>query len=285
MRLALRSLVRGAPEVIVKVTNPASRARSLAAIRASAEYIAREGALELEDQDGERHLGREEIADALAVWERGGAGSPIPREGGYRRESLNVVCTMPADVDRASVARAARAFAAREFGGHDYLIADHADTRHPHAHIIVKVTGRSGRRLAHKKPDLARWRRTFAECLREQGLEASATSRAVRGVGRRGERQALRHMRLRGVEPKVMSSGPGRNPHAARIASTRQVVLDRYRRIALELARGDEADRALAYELTRYVARFVAPDGVRRLERAERAVHERGLAVAGERAR
>src|SRR2546428_116700 len=48
--------------------------------------------------------------------------------------------------------------------------------------------GRDGKRLNPRKGDLHRWRETFAEKLRDWGIEAEASSQATRGVSRRSLR-------------------------------------------------------------------------------------------------
>jgi len=55
-------------------------------------------------------------------------------------------------------------------------------------HISVRAEGRDGKRLNPRKEALHRWRETFAEKLRDRGIEAEASSQATRGVSRRSPR-------------------------------------------------------------------------------------------------
>ncbi|MGY0193911.1 hypothetical protein ACWA7J_02430 [Leptothrix sp. BB-4] len=57
----------------------------------------------------------------------------------------------------------------------------HDHQANPHVHLSVRAESRRGRRLIPRKVDLARWRETFAEKLRELGIEAEASRRFVRG--------------------------------------------------------------------------------------------------------
>jgi len=99
------------------------------------------------------------------------------------------------------VAEAARAFARKTFGEqYDYLLAHHnkeSDPKrpeNPHAHLTIRTKGRDGQRLDPRKQDLQAWREAFALELRERGVVAEATPRRVRGITRKGQRQAIRHM-------------------------------------------------------------------------------------------
>ncbi|HRD86172.1 MAG TPA: conjugal transfer protein TraS, partial [Rubrivivax sp.] len=60
----------------------------------------------------------------------------------------------------------------------------HDHQANPHVHISVRAESRHGKRLNPRKADLHRWRETFAEKLRDQGIEAEATRQATRGRDR-----------------------------------------------------------------------------------------------------
>ena len=59
------------------------------------------------------------------------------------------------------------------------------------------MRGYSGERLNPKKADLDLWRQTFAQALRDRGVEAEATPRRARGVTRKAERGPLQRIRER----------------------------------------------------------------------------------------
>ena len=148
-------------------------------------YISRDGQLDLEDQDGQIIQGKEAVADLKAEWQDGGV--PIPQQS-TKRDAFHLILSMPARTDPLAVHRAARALAAREFSSSQYAMVLHtfeADpdpnpSRHPHVHLTVKTAGLDGIRLNPRKSDLQRWREGFAEALREQGIDATTTSRLHR---------------------------------------------------------------------------------------------------------
>jgi hypothetical protein len=67
------------------------------------------------------------------------------------------------------------------------LPTDHAassDQEHPHVHVVVKAVSEQGVMLNIRRAVLREWRRDLAQYLRDLGVEANATERAVRGETR-----------------------------------------------------------------------------------------------------
>ncbi|MBS0418664.1 MAG: relaxase/mobilization nuclease domain-containing protein [Proteobacteria bacterium] len=94
----------------------------------------------------------------------------------------NLVFSMPKGTPANRVHKAVRKFATEKFGAqHRYAMALHTDQGHPHVHVVVKAMSERGERLNIYKATLREWRRDFARYLREFGVEANATERAVRG--------------------------------------------------------------------------------------------------------
>jgi hypothetical protein len=75
----------------------------------------------------------------------------------------------------------------------------HTDEPHPHVHMVVKAMSEQGVRLNIRKATLREWRREFSHHLREQGIEANATERAVRGQYRSSKKDAIYRADLRGA--------------------------------------------------------------------------------------
>jgi hypothetical protein len=199
MRDQLVRTLRRTPEVMVKITNKASSAQGMGAVRRHLRYISRNGQVELEDQNGDRISGAEAVRDLARTWQLGGWGIP---EASHRREVFNVLLSMPPGTNRQAVRDAARDFAAIEFGdGRAYVFAAHDDEAHPHVHLSVQVRGPDGRRLNPRRQDLRQWRERFAERLRVHGVEANATPRRARGVTQRYPKQGVAHMLARGEVP------------------------------------------------------------------------------------
>lgn len=193
VRGRLARVTSRAPEVMVKVTG---RTRDPAHLRAHLDYISRNGGLELETQDGALVVSRTAVAELAADWSALQLADPRTRQDAPFSHSI--VLSMPAGADEIALRDAARAFAADTFAGrHDYVFTLHTDTPRPHVHLSVCSRGYMGERLNPKKADLDLWRQTFAQALRDRGVEAEATPRRARGVTRKPERTPVRKIRER----------------------------------------------------------------------------------------
>lgn len=171
------TVVRRAPQVMVKVTGGG---RGMKAIAAHFRYISKNGRLEIEDQRGETMRGKDCLSDLADEWRLGGTLIPEDTEPGHRREAHNIMLSMPRGTDPLIVLRAAREFAQAELAYHKYVMVLHDHQANPHVHISVRAESSRGRRLNPRKADLHRWRETFAEKLREWGIEAEATRQSTR---------------------------------------------------------------------------------------------------------
>ena len=253
VRQKLRDTFRKVPEVNVKITGSGKHMRQ---IKAHLDYISRNGDLALEDQDGNLVTGKEAVRDLRDTWRDGR--HVIPDAEGTKRETFNIVLSMPPGTDRLGVNNAVRDFARDEFGGRfDYVFVSHDDTDHPHAHLAVKAQGYDARRLNPRKADLQRWRQSFAEKLREHGIEANATTRRTRGVTKHSRKKGvieaeragrpLKHYRDPNVNPN--------NPRASKTRGTHGQVLRSYKGIAEALQQSAQPeDHRLAVELVKFVA-------------------------------
>jgi len=270
-RHSLSRTVRRVPEVMVKISGTGKGAKSL---RAHLEYISRNGKVTLEDQYGDRIEGAPAVRDVISEWAWGGI--PIAAESA-KRESFNIVLSMPPGTDRSSVTNAAREFAKAEFSdNHSYVFATHEDEKHPHVHLCVKAMGRDGVRLNPRKADLQRWRELFAEKLRDNGIEANATRRPVRGKTLKAQRQQSIHLKKRGITPKNQQ-GQGQavvaaikhdqhleNPFAGRIMKSRQHVKTSYERASAILSESnDPTDLALAREIRQFASSMAPAETAR----------------------
>jgi hypothetical protein len=180
--------VRRTPEVMVKVTGGGTRRGAVAAHFA---YISRRGALEIETDEGER-IGRpDEQKRLLDDWHLELTAGQYRRQvdGGPARRPAklvhNIVLSMPAPTHPDLVLAAARKFARQKFAQHRYAMVLHTDQKHPHVHLVVKAENELGRRLHIDKQLLRDWREDFAQLMREQGVAANATPRAIRGQNKR----------------------------------------------------------------------------------------------------
>jgi type IV secretory pathway VirD2 relaxase len=277
MRARLTRIVNRAPEVMVKVTG---RTRDPVHLRAHLDYISRNGEQELEDRDGSILEGRREVKDLANDW------SALAIADSRRRAntpfSVSVVLSMPANTDAAMVRDAARAFARETFGDRfDYVFALHTDAGHPHVHLAVRALGDHGERLNPRKADLEAWRQTYAQALRDRGIEAEATPRRARGVTRKPERGVLRRIRERhesgrGETGKVrqaayreaakaaFQNGSSKTPWEVSLVGRQAKVRSLYRAQAELLKRSDRpGDRTLGAKIEAFVRSMPAPDSQR----------------------
>jgi hypothetical protein len=154
------------------------------------DYIGRYGKLELETDDGERVQGKDAGQRLLEDWDldldedrkQMGLASV---SGRAPKLVHKIMLSMPPGTPSKGVLEAARNFAREEFSlKHRYALVLHTDEAHPHVHLVVKAVSEQGLRMNISPATLREWRREFARHLREQGIAANATERAVRGEAR-----------------------------------------------------------------------------------------------------
>jgi MobA/VirD2-like, nuclease domain len=246
------TVVRRAPQVMVKVTGGG---RSMKAIAAHFRYISKNGRLEIEDQRGETMRGKDTLRDLADEWRFGGSLIPDEAESGHRREAYNIMLSMPRGTDPLTVQRAAREFAQTELADHKYVMVLHDHQANPHVHISVRAESRHGNRLNPRKADLQRWRETFAEKLREYGVDAEATRQAIRGRDRNYD--ALWRLKAR-EEGRLRTDRPSTKAGAG-ARETRSNAVETWTKIVRALARsGDPADLKLARSIARFVQEMPA---------------------------
>jgi hypothetical protein len=186
IKVITRTVVR-TPEVMVKIVNKGSS--SAAGVGGHVGYIGRQGAVELETDEGEILQGQEVGNSLLEDWnldliQRRGKINLTPNKPKQPpRLVYKLIFSMPAGTPPEKVQAAVRNFAREEFAlKHRYVMALHTDEPHPHVHLVLKATSDYGQRLHVRKATLRHWREGFASHLRALGVAANATPRHVRGV-------------------------------------------------------------------------------------------------------
>ena len=241
------TVVRRAPQVMVKVTGGG---RGMKAIAAHFRYISKNGRLDIEDERGETMRGKDTLPDLTDDWRFGGTLIEDIAEPGQRREAFNLMLSMPHGTDPLIVQRAAREFAKIELADHKYVMVLHDHQANPHIHISVRAESKHGKRLNPRKADLHRWRETFAERLREYGVEAEATRQATRGRNRNYDPlwriKAREDGRLRTSRPSIKSGPLARATRADAVEAWMQIG----RALATSAEKGDR-------NLARSIASFV----------------------------
>jgi type IV secretory pathway VirD2 relaxase len=262
----LSRIVKRTPEAMVKVTGR-SRGGS-GHLKSHLDYITRNGKLQAETQDGEKITERARLRDLHDDWLLANAAEARGRPSLNAAQSVALILSMPPGTPPDRVEMAARSWARETLSGrHDWIMARHDDTKHPHVHVTVRAVGYDGRRLAPGPDDLQVWRERFARELRRLGIEAEATPRQARGVVRKMPKAAIAGMERRGVDPRVRQRERQAAEHEARAPKPAQprdwsrdiqARQDSIRRAYLDhanaLERGDAADRRLARDIRRFVA-------------------------------
>jgi len=248
------TVVRRAPQVMVKVTGGG---RGMKAIAAHFRYISKNGRLEVEDEHGQKVRGRDVVHELADDWRYGGS---LIEDCSDRREAFNVMLSMPRGTDPLTVQWAAREFAKVELADHKYVMVLHDHQANPHVHISVRAESKHGKRLNPRKTDLHRWRETFAEKLRERGVEAEATRQPTRGATRNypdlWRRKATEDGRL--LRPRSTHRS------GATVATSREIARETWRQIAAALSAAEDLhDRRLAKSIQRFTGemnRGTVPD-------------------------
>jgi hypothetical protein len=243
-RSALAGLAKGAPQAVFKITGGG---KSAGAISVHLQYISRHGKLELEDQDGQKHVGKGARRDILDRWEAGG----LPTESNYK-EAFNIVLSSPKGSNSAAVLAAARAFAREQFSGHDYVMALHcpdsdpskAKSENAHVHLAVRARGYDGKKLNPRKADLFSYRQAYARHMRMNGIDVVAVRReALFNTKNKGLPQPVYQMKKRGA------LGPKQTQDLAaqRALNAEAKARELYTEVVAELAKSQMPDdRSLA---------------------------------------
>jgi hypothetical protein len=211
-------------EVMVKVSGSS---KGMQGITAHMNYIARNGDVILENENGTKSESKDDVYKLANEWR----GMGIHEQDGKKRECLHIVLSMGEGNNPEAIRNAARNFAEQEFSGHRYVMALHQDTKNPHVHLAVSTQDVQGHRINPRKEDLFNWRVEFAEKLKEQGIEATATRRVQRFAAKKPEKFAIWQIKQE-AEGKFKV---GRNPRKRKMPD---VVVKQAQEVAEALRKG-----------------------------------------------
>jgi hypothetical protein len=264
--------VRRMPEVMVKVSGGGATSKAVAA---HFKYIDRRGELDIETDDGDQLRGNGAEKQLIQDWDldtdEAALRAPYSGRPGPKAAKLvhNVILSMPAGTPPARLLAASRAFAREQFAlKNRYAMVLHTDQAHPHVHMVIKAMGEQGQRLNIRKATLREWRKEFARHLRERGVEANATERAVRGqnrghkidaIFRAARRRDSTHMRERveAVDAELIEGHLRVEPGKAKIIQTRREVEVGWWEISSILVSDGQPE--LAARVTRFLNQMTAP--------------------------
>jgi hypothetical protein len=258
---------------MVKVVNKGSS--SVAGVGGHVGYIGRQGAVELETDEGEILQGPEGANALLEDWnldliqQRGKVNLTPNKPKNPPRLVYKLIFSMPAGTPPEKVQAAVRNFAREEFAlKHRYVMALHTDEPHPHVHLVLKARSEEGQRLYLRKATLRQWREGFATHLRALGVAANATSRYVRGVTvprksdgiyRASKRGESTHIRKR-VEAVAHELNAGRlqiEPGKEKLMRTRDELRRGWLAVSDTLSR--DGYSGLATQVRQYVEQMPRP--------------------------
>jgi hypothetical protein len=185
----------------------------------------------------------------------------------------NLVFSMPKGTPPDKVHAAVRKFATEKFAlQYRYAMALHTDQGHPHVHVVVKAVSEQGERLNIRKATLREWRQDFARYLRDLGVEANATERAVRGEVRPQKATGIHRAMMRcastlwreraqSAARELASGEPRPEPGRERLVGTRRDVVRGWNVMAQLL--DDQGHRELATVVRRFVEWMPPPQSER----------------------
>lgn len=263
---------RRVPEVMIKVSGGA---RSMRGVAQHLHYIGREGEGKVETDDGLVHQEKGFEKALLNDWDlyldehRRHTQRAVAAGRKPPRLVHNLVFSMPRGTPPGKLYEAVRRFTIEKFAlQHRYAMTMHTDQGHPHVHVVVKATSEQGERLYIRKATLRAWRRDFAQYLRDLGVEANATERAVRGQIRQSKKDGIHramqrggstHLRRRaeGVARELAHGGLAPEGGSVRMHATRTAVVQGWVATAENLER--QGQRDLANVVRQFVKRMAPP--------------------------
>jgi Relaxase/Mobilisation nuclease domain len=262
--------VRRAPEVVIKVSGGA---RTLSGVERHLAYVGRQGKLAIESDDGQMMPGKAFQLDVVRDWNL-----DVEARSWHARRSVraarkppklvhNLIFSMPPGTRPELVLKAVRKLAVNQFSlRHRYAMVLHTDEPHPHVHVVVKAVSERGERLNIKKATLREWRLEFAANLRELGVLANATERAVRGQSRFSKSDGIYRAAQRGQSTYVRALAKEAIADAENgitevakglLISTREGVVAGWRALSAQLR--SDGDNRLAGEVNLFVEKMPPP--------------------------
>lgn len=152
-------------------------------LRRAVSYIARNGNITLEKADKSLLAGKADYDSELYKWK---LSQTIPDQGGSLSHARRLILSMPAGTPEDKFKNACRKWANDTLSGYELVLGFHTastdqKTNQPHCHIIVSTIGKDGKRMHIDNQTRDAMREHFVACLKDFGIEATATRRWSRG--------------------------------------------------------------------------------------------------------
>ena len=194
-------IAQGHSEAVIKIDKASSGIKTAAHMQAAAEYLSRNGKLELETQEGES-LSLDDVKERINLWCQDAQVPPVTVDSKRPADARRIILSCPPGTDPKSVYAAAKQLAQEVLKdqGFEYLMVMHyknkdhpKEPEHPHVHFLIKAVNERGVRLNLRKGDLRYIRERFAVIAKSYGIKLNATPRAVRGQTLKAKTQAQIH--------------------------------------------------------------------------------------------
>jgi hypothetical protein len=265
--------IKRVPEVVIKVLP--KHTNDLNSVARHIGYIGRHGDVDLETDDGDRLSGKGVGRQLLDDWDldlnehRGYSRLGPLRDRNPPKLVHKLMFSMPPGTPPGGLHAAVRNFLREEFAlKHRYAFVLHTDEPHPHVHAVVKAVSEQGVRLNIRKATLRQWREQFARELRDQGIQANATERAVRGAVRTHKRDGIYRaacrsssthvrQRIKDIAAGLLNGGLRAEAGKSKLSETRAQISQGWRATGTFLIRQGHVD--LAMDIRRFVEQMQSP--------------------------
>lgn len=237
-----KSVVRKDPEVVLKIG--AANIKNFKHLQQACDYIARNGILEVQDQEGNIFESKEEYRSVLDSWnDKQG----IPERNDRFAHAKRIILSMPVGTDHHGFKRACTQWAKDSLDGYDYLMAYHLDgedsrSQQPHCHILIRAVGKDGKRLHISNEERQLMREHFAQCLNKEGIQATATRRWSRLQENKGITQDQYHARKRTKTAKERARDHAIARKKKHLQEQRAKSLDIAKKVVMDLSNSEYQD-------------------------------------------
>ena len=152
-------------------------------LRRALDYISQSHTVELIDKDGNPHTGHgwgTTIAKQWADQNR----LQAQRNGKKQRrdaiQAVHLIFSSPKGTLSRQNESAARALLKTHFPDHDYMLAQHTDTKNLHAHVVLNNVSHQGKPLSWRKQQLLKLRASWAYQQQQHGVNVTCSPRTER---------------------------------------------------------------------------------------------------------
>ena len=248
----IKNIVTGKKEVVVKVTGYSKGSQS---VHNNLLYVSRNHEVEVINENGEVINDKEIMKGYLKDFTNNSQlGKPDRKNV---RDTAHFALSYP-EADKDTLINAVQGFAEKNFNGHEYLLAYHHDEDGvPHVHLIVQTRNKDlTKTLRINRKELAEFRDSFAENLRELGEEPNATRRISRGEFQRPKKQIEYHSKSKEIEAMQLKSIK-ENLKDPRVNNELETARDEYKKVINSWSILAEESKKFDPEFSKEIENFI----------------------------